>query len=81
MMTVEVARRKICPVLGGRKCVAAECMMWRWEADEGGRLVEWLGKNMFIGYCGIAGHVLGPSHPIIAHPENTAATSKKARAS
>ena len=49
--TEEEAKKKMCPSLGG-KCVASECMAWRWEEDES-RFSNCGEVNK--GYCGLAG--------------------------
>lgn len=64
LLTEEQARKKFCPILDGRNCIASGCMMWRWHR---GQCEVWLTKQIaelegdtligddVVGYCGLAG--------------------------
>ena len=60
-MTKQEAKEKWCPCLQivtqigwkqsspySKKCIASECMMWRWEREAGN-------PNHLGGYCGLGG--------------------------
>ena len=69
-MTEDQAREKWCPMVRyplwpdecsggneGAKCIASDCMMWRWQLNEKGQVVH---NNISLmdkdrqGYCGLA---------------------------